>query len=201
MTMARHIRIAACAAALGLLTAGAAPATAEDLLVHGFESAASSAGSLMQPIQPAGAGAATGSTSSIIQLGTDNHATAALTGSGHLAVVQQSGTGNRAMQAIEGTGSTALLVQGGSNNTVAQVSRGNDNFQLVGVSGSNNDVGYVQVGDQLAGVLDVRDAENTSVFALQTPQSGRFLMPTGIRGLENKVVVVVPGRMYVLPKR
>lgn len=121
-------------------------------------------------------------------------------GQGSLAVVQQAGQNNRAVQSITGSSSALLLVQGGSNNSVLQASRGNNNFQLVGVSGNNNEVAYVQDGDNLAGALDVRDSMNSTVLAYQTPQSGRYMMPSGLRGLENKVVVVVPGRMYVINK-
>jgi hypothetical protein len=188
----------------GLLAAGlaaaAAPAAAGDLLIQDFQTDAAKVQALMEPIQPF-VGGDSGSTTSIIQLGESNIANAGVQGTGSLALIQQAGANNRAVQAIEGNGSALLLVQGGTNNFVLQASRGNDNFQLVGVSGNNNQVAYIQDGYNLAGALDVRDSQNSTVLAIQTPQSGRYLMPTGLRGLENKTVVVVPGRMYVLPKR
>ena len=172
---------------------------AEDLLVKDYETSPAAVQSLMEPIQPF-VGGESGSTTSIIQLGIGNQANIGIEGQGSLAVVQQAGSNNRAVQSITGSSSALLLVQGGTNNTVMQASRGDNNFQLVGVSGNNNQVAYVQDGDNLAGVLDVRDSQNSSVFAYQTPQSGRYMMPSGLRGLENKVVVVVPGRMYVINK-
>ncbi|KQY26708.1 hypothetical protein ASD31_00400 [Rhizobium sp. Root482] len=176
-----------------------AAAKAEDLLVRDYETSPAAVQSLMEPIQPFLGGDA-GSTTSIIQLGVGNQANSAIDGQGSLAIVQQAGTNNRAVQSITGNSSALLLVQGGTNNTVLQASRGDNNFQLIGVSGDNNHVAYVQNGDNLAGALDVRDSQNSTVLAYQTPQSGRYMMPSGLRGLDNKVVVVVPGRMYVINK-
>lgn len=173
---------------------------AENLLVSGYDTDPVTVQGLMQPILPFVGGSA-GSTTGIIQLGNSNYASSSVEGTGNLALIQQAGTNNRATQAMEGAGSAMLLVQGGSNNSVLQASQGDDNFQLVGVSGSNNQIAYIQKGDNLAGALDVRDSVNSTVVAFQTPQSGNYMMPTGLRGLENKTVVVVPGRMYVLPKR
>jgi hypothetical protein len=154
---------------------------------------------LMQPILPLVAGSA-GSTTTINQVGLNNYATAGVEGAANLTVIEQSGSHNRAVQAIQGNNSALLLVQGGTNNNVLQASVGDRNFQMVGVSGQNNNVGYVQMGNDLAGALDVTDAQNATVLAFQTPQSGRYLMPTGLHGLKNATVVIVPGRMYVLPR-
>ncbi|MCS3744076.1 hypothetical protein [Rhizobium sp. BK661] len=191
---------------LALLAAGAitvaawagSAAAAEPLLLDS-SAAAPIVGSLMEPIQPYVAGNG-GSTSSILQLGDGNAADISVSGSANFSSIQQSGQNNRAIQSIEGNNSALLLVQGGKNNSVVQAAKGDNDFQLVGVSGSNNQVAYVQVGDNLAGALDVRNAQNTTVVALQTPQSGRYLMPTGLNGIKNATVVVVPGRMYVFPK-
>ncbi len=180
--------------------AAATTASAEDLLVKDYSTNPAEVNALMAPIQPF-LGGESGSTTSIIQLGQGNTANAGIEGTGSLALIQQAGTNNRAVQAIEGHSSALLLVQGGTNNSVVQASRGDNNFQLVGVSGENNQIAYIQDGNSLAGVLDVRDSKNSTVLAIQTAQSGRYMMPTGLRGLENKTVVVVPGRMYVLPKR
>lgn len=177
----------------------AVPARAEDLLVKDYETSPAAVQSLMEPIQPF-LGGANGSTTSIIQIGLNNQVNTDIQGQGSLAVVQQAGQNNRAVQSITGSSSALLLVQGGTNNSVLQASRGNNNFQLVGVSGNNNEVAYVQDGDNLAGALDVRNSTNSTVLAYQTPQSGQYMMPSGLRGLENKVVVVVPGRMYVINK-
>lgn len=155
--------------------------------------------SLMEPILPLVSGSA-GSTTSINQVGVGNYANAGTQGIANLAVIDQSGARNRAVQAIQGNNSAMLLVQGGSNNNVLQASVGDRNFQAVAVSGQNNSVGYVQMGNDLAGALDVTNAQNATVLALQTPQSGRYLMPTGLSGLKNATVVIVPGRMYVLPR-
>lgn len=178
------------------------PAAAQELLVgwNSYETDPAVVQGLMTPIEPL-VGTSAGSTTGIIQLGNSNTASSMVQGSGSLALVQQAGNNNRAVQAIDGSNSAMLLVQGGSNNSVAQVSQGNNNFQLVGVSGSNNEVAYVQSGDFLAGALDVRNSTNSTVLAFQTPQSGNYMMPSGLNGLKNQVVVVVPGRMYVLPKR
>lgn len=157
-------------------------------------------GSLMEPIDPFVSGRA-GNTTSIAQIGSFNHASAAVQGHSSASLISQSGFGNRAAQIVEGHNSAALLVQGGTNNSVVQASHGDNNFQLVGVSGRNNEIGYVQVGNNLAGVLDVRDSVNTTVVAIQTPSTNNYMMPSGLRGLENKAVVIVPGRMYVLPKK
>ncbi|MBP1849447.1 hypothetical protein [Rhizobium halophytocola] len=186
--------------ALAAATTAATTAKAEDLLVQDYQTDAAAVGALMQPIQPF-LGGAQGSTTSIIQLGSANNAAVNIAGNGSLALIQQAGDNNRAIQSIEGSSSALLLAQGGRNNSVVQAAKGNNDFQLVGVSGSDNQVAYVQVGDNLAGALDVRDSTNSTVLAFQTPQSGSYMMPTGLRGLDNKVVVVVPGRMYVLPKR
>ena len=177
------------ASALDLVPASAAESSAPAVV-----------GQLMQPISPFVSGQA-GSTTSIQQIGSYNSASSAIEGHSSASLIDQSGTRNRAVQAIEGHNSAALLVQGGSNNSVVQASRGDNNFQLVGVSGQNNDIGYIQVGNNLAGVLDVRDSVNTTVVAVQTPSSSNFMMPSGLRGLNNANVVIVPGRMYVLPKR
>lgn len=155
---------------------------------------------LMEPISPFTLGQAQ-TTTSISQIGSNNFATSSVAGNSSLSVIEQAGSRNRAAQAIEGHNSALLLVQGGTNNNVLQASRGNNNFQLVGVSGHNNNVGYVQLGDNLAGVLDVRGSTNSTVMAVQTPQSGNYMMPTGLRNLHNTAVVVVPGRMYVMPIR
>jgi hypothetical protein len=182
------------------MTAAAGGAQAEGLLISDYDTNPAAVQGLMQPIMPL-LGGSTGSNTGIIQLGQSNYANSAIVGGGSLALIQQSGASNRAVQAIEGSNSALLLVQGGTNNSVVQASRGDNNFQLVGVSGNNNQVAYIQSGDNLAGALDVRDSINSTVLAIQTPQSGNYMMPTGLRGLQNKTVVVVPGRMYVLPRR
>jgi hypothetical protein len=183
--------------AAGIAFASAAPAAEPYLLDQ--TSAASAVGGLMEPIQPFTSGNG-GSTTSILQLGANNYANADVTGKGSLAIIQQSGVNNRASQAIDGNNSALLLVQGGSNNSVYQAAKGDNDFQLVGVSGHNNEVAYIQNGDNLAGALDVRNAQNATVVAIQTPQSGNYLMPSGLNGIKNATVVVVPGRMYVFPK-
>ena len=153
---------------------------------------------LLTPIQPFLTGP--GTTTSIGQIGTNNSASQVTKGAGTLAVIAQTGDNNSAYQSVDGTGSAALLVEGGSNNSVLQAIKGNQDFQLVGVSGHNNSVAYVQVGNELAGALDVTDSTNSQVLALQTPASGHYLMPTGLHGLNNQIVIIVPGRMYVLPR-
>jgi hypothetical protein len=182
-------------------------AKAENLLVHPDDSspglldaerAAPVLNQLMAPIQPFVSGNS-GSTTSIQQIGINNYATSGIDGKGSLALIQQSGVNNRAVQAINGSNSAALLVQGGANNSVAQVINGDRDFQLVGVSGSNNQIAYVQHGDDLAGALAIGGSNNT-VVAIQTPSSGRYLMPVGINGLSNATVVIGPGKMYVFPK-
>lgn len=187
------------AAAVSVAVLSTSLASAQDIKLLDQGAAESLISPLMEPISPFINGDAQ-TTTSIIQLGEGNLASSGVTGESNLAVIEQSGSRNRAVQAIEGHNSAMLLVQGGSNNNVLQASRGDNNFQLVGVSGNNNNVGYVQVGDNLAGALDVTNASNSTVLALQTPASGRYLMPTGLRGLQNTVVVIVPGRMYVIPK-
>jgi hypothetical protein len=141
-----------------------------------------------------------GSTTDIAQLGVANTATSQITGDGNLSLIAQSGHNNHAYQAIEGTNSALLLLQGGHDNSVIQAAKGNDDFQLIGVSGHNNKVAYLQDGNNLNGALDVGDSTNSEVFALQTPQSGNYLMPVGLHGLKNTVVIIVPGRMYVIPR-
>ena len=153
---------------------------------------------LLAPISPLLNGP--GSTTLISQFGDGNAATIDAAGTGNVGIIAQTGSNNRAYQSIEGTGSAALLVQGGTNNSVIQAIKGDQDFQLVGVSGNNNQVAYVQVGDQLAGALDVTGSTNSSVIALQTNASGRYLMPAGLHGLNNQIVIIVPGRMYVLPR-
>jgi len=185
------------------LMIGATSASALDLIDASANPGASAPaviGALMEPINPFVSGRG-GNTTSIAQIGSFNQASAAVQGHSSASLIAQSGSGNRAAQIVEGHNSAALLVQGGTNNSVVQASHGNNNFQLVGVSGSNNQIGYVQVGNDLAGVLDVRDSVNTTVVAIQTPSSNNYMMPSGLRGLENKAVVIVPGRMYVLPKK
>jgi hypothetical protein len=187
------------AVAVSALVLGTSVAQAEDIYLLDQGAAESYLSPLMQPISPFVNGDAQ-TTTTIAQIGENNFATARVTGESNLSVIGQSGSRNRAVQAIEGHNSAMLLVQGGSNNNVLQASKGDNNFQLVGVSGNNNNVGYVQVGNSLAGALDVTGASNSTVLALQTPASGNYLMPTGLRGLQNTVVVIVPGRMYVIPK-
>lgn len=189
-------------AAAGLLI-GLSTASALELVPtspDGGASAPAIIGQLMEPINPFVTGQA-GNTTSIQQIGSYNTATSAIEGHSSASLIDQSGSRNRAVQAIEGHNSAMLLVQGGRNNSVVQASQGDNNFQLVGVSGHDNNIGYVQVGNNLAGVLDVRDSVNTTVVAIQTPSSNNFMMPSGLRGLSNANVVIVPGRMYVLPKR
>lgn len=175
-------------------------ATSENLLVSDYDTSPAAVQGLMQPIMPV-LGGSTGSNTGIIQIGQNNYANSSIDGAGSLALIQQSGANNRAVQAIEGSSSALLLVKGGTNNSAIQASRGDNNFQLVGVSGNNNQIAYIQTGDNLAGALDVRDSVNSTVVAIHTPQSGNYMMPTGLRGLKNKTVVVVPGRMYSLLKR
>jgi hypothetical protein len=193
---------AALIAGAAMLASGSgAFAQSQDLLVQNdAEAAQAGLTSLMQPVESYLTGNAQ-NTTNITQIGSTNFATSGVTGTSNIAMIQQGGRNNRAVQAIQGNSSALLLVQGGSNNNVLQASVGDRNFQLVGVSGSNNNVAYVQKGNDLAGALDVRDAHNTTVAVLQTPQTGRYLMPTGIRGLSNAYVVIVPGRMYVMPKK
>lgn len=173
--------------------------SAETPMLLDSPAAAVAVGALMQPIVPL-LPTGPGSTTSISQFGDDSFASSSITGNGSLSLIQQGGTNNRAIQSIEGNSSAMLLVQGGRNNSVVQASRGDNNFQLVGVSGENNNVGYLQMGDNLQGALDVTNARNTDVLAIQTPHSAQYLMPTGLRGLQNASVVIVPGRMYVLRK-
>ncbi|MGQ2909638.1 MAG: hypothetical protein ACT6QU_17015 [Aliihoeflea sp.] len=195
-------RIAGAMTALAL-SAGIAAATEiriVDEADYGGDREKAIVSTLMQPISPLVAGQA-GNTTSIAQIGTGHSVNSAIEGHSSASLIAQEGTRNRAVQAIQGSNSALLLVQSGTNNNVLQASRGDNNFQLVGVSGSNNDIGYVQVGDNLAGVLDLRNSHNTTVVALQTNRSSNYLMPTGISGLKNAAVVIVPGKMYVLPKR
>lgn len=167
-------------------------------LIQNSANATASLNALMQPIQPFLTGAAQ-TTSSITQIGRSNFASSNVSGASNLSVIDQGGERNRAIQAIQGSNSALLLVQGGRDNSVVQAAIGDRNFQLVGVSGNNNSVAYVQVGNDLAGALDVTNASNATVLALQTPQSGRYLQPTGLRGIQNAVVIIGPGRMYVFP--
>ncbi len=153
---------------------------------------------IMAPIAPLLGGA--GSTTLISQVGADNTATAMANGAGSLALIAQQGDGNAAYQSVVGNNSAALLLQGGTGNSVLQMIKGDRDVQLVGVSGANNQVAYLQYGNDLAGALDVTNSNNSAVFALQTEQSGRYLMPSGFSGLNNQVVIIVPGRMYVLPR-
>lgn len=187
-------------AAAATLLSMASVASAQEFQSLQFDTNPVEINSLIDPIRPLIAGNG-GSTTSINQVGLGNYGTAAIAGHGSLTMIDQAGSNNRAVQAIEGSNSALLLVQGGTNNNVLQASSGDRNFQLVGVSGNNNNVAYIQKGNDLAGALDVRNSQNSTVIALQTEQSGRYMMPSGLRGLENKVVVVVPGRMYVLNKR
>lgn len=184
--------------AAGVFAASSASAAEPYLLDQ--NAAAPIVGALMEPIAPF-TGGKSGSTTSILQFGDSNHASSDVAGNGSLSVIQQSGINNRASQHIDGNNSALLLVQGGSNNSVFQAAKGDNDFQLVGVSGRDNKVAYIQNGDNLAGALDVRNAQNATVVAIQTPQSGNYLMPTGLNGIKNATVVVVPGRMYVFPKR
>jgi hypothetical protein len=188
------------AVSAAVLLLGIIPARADTVEITDFQSDPAAVQALMQPIEPLIGGDA-GSTTSINQVGQDNLARSYVGGQGSLSLIQQSGSNNRAIQAIDGNSSALLLVQGGTNNTVVQAAKGDRDFQLVGVSGNANQVAYIQVGDDLAGALDVTGSQNSTVIALQTPQSGRYLMPSGLSGLNNKIVIVVPGRMYVLPKR
>ena len=175
------------------------PALAEKPMLLDQATAGAAVGALMEPIVPL-LPSGSGSTTSISQIGATNFATASIVGKGNLSLIQQTGASNRAVQSIQGENSAALLVQGGQNNSVIQAIQGNNDFQLVGVSGQNNAVAYLQVGNDLMGALDVTNARNTNVLAIQTPQSSNYLMPTGLRGLQNANVVIVPGRMYVLRK-
>ncbi|MBZ9701736.1 MULTISPECIES: hypothetical protein [unclassified Mesorhizobium] len=188
------------AVAVSAFTLVAVSASAEDLLVENSPNAEATLNVLMQPISPFMLGH-TQSTTSIAQIGDTNHAISNVNGASNLSSINQTGSNNRAVQSIEGSNSALLLVQGGTNNNVLQASQGDRNFQLVGVSGNNNSVAYLQKGSDLAGALDVTNASNATVLAIQTPQSDHYLMPTGLRGLQNAVVVIVPGRMYVIPKK
>ncbi|SDG27153.1 hypothetical protein [Pelagibacterium luteolum] len=138
-------------------------------------------------------------TTMINQLGDDLFAQSGITGNSNLSYINQTGTNNRAVQAMVGNGNALLLHQGGENNTVLQASIGNDNLQMVGVEGNSNEVAYIQAGNDLAGAISVGGV-NSSVLAVQTQASGSYLMPTGIGGLQNHVVVIVPGRMYIFDK-
>jgi hypothetical protein len=138
-------------------------------------------------------------TTTINQLGENLFALSGIEGTSNLSVISQSGSNNRAVQAMAGNSNALLLDQSGQNNNVLQASIGNDNLQLVGVSGQGNDVAYVQAGNELAGALNV-GGSNSTVVALQTEASGRYLMPVGLGGLQDQVVIVVPGRMYVFNK-
>lgn len=155
---------------------------------------------LLAPVQALRPGEApgAGSTTMISQLGTGNFATAGIVGANSATAITQSGENNRAVQAIQGNNSAMLLVQSGTGNNVVQSSIGNNNTQLLGVSGTNNDVAFLQVGNHLGGAMAV-GGENSAVVALQTGNHN-FMMPSGINGLKNQVVVVVPGRMYVFNK-
>lgn len=189
---------AVAAIAVGVTGAAAEGITIIDQSEYTGAPAEAAINALMQPISPFTMGEAR-TTTSITQIGENNFAASSVEGNSSLSLIEQAGSRNRAVQAIDGHNSALLLVQGGTNNNVLQASRGDGNFQLVGVSGNDNNVGYVQVGDNLAGVLDVRDSTNSTVIAVQTPQSGQYMMPTGLRGLQNTAVVIVPGRMYVIP--
>lgn len=155
---------------------------------------------LMQPVQPFIEGNAA-TTTTIAQIGATNYASSYAEGTSNLSAIAQAGSNNRAAHAIQGSNSALLLVQGGSNNNVLQASVGDGNFQLVGVSGHNNNVGYVQIGNELAGALNVSNARNSNVIAIQTPGSAQYLMPTGLHGLRNHTVIIGPGRMHVIPHR
>lgn len=183
-----------------LLTTAGASANEPDLRIQLLPEAVAKPAleALMQPVSAFIRGEAA-QTTSITQLGVNNSATSLVEGTGNLSAIVQTGQNNRAAQAIQGHNSAMLLVQGGTNNSVIQTSVGDRNFQLVGVSGENNNVGYVQMGNDLAGALDVTGARNSNVIALQTNGSAQYLMPSGLRGLSNTTVVIVPGRMYVIP--
>lgn len=182
-------------------TVAAANAQVFDLVDVNDPQAENKVSALMEPILPfVASGAST--TTSIVQLGDTNYALVLTDGQSNYGAIVQEGARNRVVQAIQGSNSAALLVDGGVGNSVLQASIGNDNFQAValGKDSSNNEVGYVQVGNSLAGALNVGNSRNSTVVTLQTPASGNFLMPTGINGLQDKIVVIVPGRMYVFSK-
>ena len=166
---------------------------------HSYTTSAEQLGMVLSPLIQLQSTAGTGSTSLISQVGTGNFANSGIAGVGSLTAIAQSGTNNRAVQAIQGNSSAMLLVQSGSNNNVLQASRGDSNLQMLGVSGNNNDVAYLQVGNGLSGAMNV-GGSNSAVFALQTPSSGNYMMPSGLSGLRDQVVIVVPGRMYVFNK-
>lgn len=191
--------LAAAAMTAGIFSAHSAQADGFYILENS-PYATTTINALMQPIAPFTGGVAE-TTSTITQFGQDNSAISQVEGNSNLSLIAQDGSRNRAVQAIAGNNSALMLLQGGTNNNVLQASVGDRNFQLVGVSGNNNSVAYVQYGSDLAGALDVTNANNATVLALQTPQSGNYLMPVGLRGLQNAVVVIGPGRMYVFPKR
>lgn len=200
MTTRRFVKAAktlASGAALLVLSAGVG--SAQQLGMGDAETNERVLKALMAPIQPLISGDAH-STTSIAQIGAMNQANSGIVGHGSLSMIAQAGDNNRAVQTIEGNNTALLLYQGGTNNNVLQASRGDNNFQLVGVSGNNNNVAYIQSGNNLAGALDVTNSQNSTVLALQTERSGNYLMPSGLRGLDNKIVVVVPGRMYVFKK-
>lgn len=153
---------------------------------------------LMAPIAPFVADGMP-NTTTINQVGSGLIAHSTIEGASNFSYIQQSGSNNRAVQAIAGNNTALLLDQSGNDNSVLQASVGNDNFQLVGVSGQGNDVAYVQAGNDLAGALSV-GGRNSAVLAVQTSASGNYLMPAGLNGLKDQVVVIVPGRMYVFNK-
>jgi hypothetical protein len=196
----RSMSLAGAAFAATLSLASLAVEAHADPLWTTFESTPAdidTVNALMSPIQPYLS--APGSTSLVNQSGVGNTSTASIVGSGNLTLLQQSGSNNHSIQAIEGAGSAALLFQNGNDNNVLQASTGDNNFQLVNVQGSNNDIAYIQAGNELAGVLDV-SGRNSSVVALQTSKTPNYLMPSGLHGLKDQVVVIVPGRMLVINK-
>jgi hypothetical protein len=163
---------------------------------HSYTTSPEQLGIVLTPLTQLKPLTGSGSTTMISQIGNTNFANAGVEGTGNAAMIAQSGTNNRAVQAIQGSNSAMLLVQSGNDNNVLQASKGSNNAQMLGVSGSNNDVAYLQVGNDLAGAMNV-GGSNSAVFALQTPGSGNYMMPSGLTGLKDQVVIVVPGRMYV----
>lgn len=204
----RKSSIGALAAGVAMLTLSAFPAWAGDIIglngetisagAYGFvpqDQAKEQLLTLMAPIAPFVADGMP-NTTTVNQLGTGLGAHSVVEGESNFSYIQQSGSDNRAVQAIAGNNNALLLHQSGSGNSVLQASLGNDNFQIVGVSGEGNDVAYLQAGNELAGALSV-GGQNSAVLAVQTPSSNNYLMPVGLNGLQDQVVVIVPGRMYV----
>lgn len=133
-----------CGLLLALVISGANDAHAQQTSSNPYTDISGFIWSGNQGVPPQAAGTSPNLSSTVIQSGQMNNATAGLSGSGNVTTQYQIGSQN-----------TSTLLADGKQNTLTTTQIGNSNTSSISVVGNNNNISNLQVGSGLTYQLSV----------------------------------------------